>query len=62
VAITTATTASNIYDASATTGLGSVTIGGSSAANPVGWWLNVPANTLAGTYTSTVTVDIISGP
>ena len=62
VAITTATTASDIYDASASTGLGSVTIGGSSAANPVGWWLNVPANTLAGTYTSTVTVDIISGP
>jgi hypothetical protein len=65
VAITTAASsppASDIYDASATTGLGSVTIGGSSAANPVGWWLNVPANTLAGTYTSTVTVDIISGP
>ncbi len=65
VAITTAAsspTASDIYDASASTGLGSVTIGGSSAANPVGWWLNVPANTLAGTYTSTVTVEIISGP
>jgi hypothetical protein len=65
VALTTAATtptAFNIYDASAATGLGSITIGGSTATNPVGWWLNVPSNTLAGTYTSTVTLEIISGP
>jgi hypothetical protein len=65
VAITTAATGPtpvNIYDANALTGLGSITIGGSTAANPLGWWLNVPGNTLAGTYTSTVTLELISGP
>jgi hypothetical protein len=65
VAITTAATAPaavNIYDTSAGTGKGSIIIGGSTANNPVGWWLNVPSNTLAGTYTSTVTMEIISGP
>ena len=62
VAITTGGAAVNIYDASAATGLGSITIGGSTATDPLGWWLNVPANTLAGTYTSTVTLEIISGP
>lgn len=65
VAITTAATAPtavNIYDASAGTGKGSIVIGGSTAAGPVGWWLNVPSNTLAGTYTSTVTMEIIAGP
>jgi hypothetical protein len=63
VAITTAATtptASTIYDTSALTGLGSITIG--VGANPVGWWLAVPANAIAGTYTSTVTMQIISGP
>jgi hypothetical protein len=51
-----------IYDAAAATGLGSIVIGGSTAANPVGWWLNVPANTLAGTYTSTITMAIVDAP
>jgi WxL domain surface cell wall-binding len=65
VAITTAAsapTAVNIYSASAATGLGSIVIGGSTAANPVGWWLNVPGNTQAGTYTSTVSMEMISAP
>jgi hypothetical protein len=68
VAITTAATtptAYTIYNADSTTtpsGLGSIVIGGSTAANPVAWVLNVPANTLAGTYTSTVTMDVITAP
>ncbi len=63
VAITTAATAPTpvtIYDTAIHTGLGSILVGG--GANPVGWWLNVPAATQAGTYTSTVTMQIISGP
>jgi len=65
VAITTAATsppASTIYDTSAATGLGSIVIGGSTATNPVGWWVNVPGNAIAGAYTSTITMAIISGP
>jgi len=63
VAITTAASSPTtyiIYDTSATTGRGSVTIGGTP--NPVGWWLNVPSNATSGTYTSTVTLAVISGP
>jgi len=63
-AITTAPTtptAVDIWDAStANTGMGSITIG--IGANPVGWWLIVPAKSTAGSYTSTVTLEIISGP
>jgi len=62
VAITTAATSPTpvtIYDTSAGTGLGSITIG---TTDPVGWWLYVPANTAPGTYTSTVTMEIISAP
>jgi WxL domain surface cell wall-binding len=65
VAVTTAASSPNaftIYDASAGTGSGKINIGGSSASNPVGWWLSVPANTLSGTYTSTITLELISGP
>jgi hypothetical protein len=65
VAITTAATAPvavDIYNSTAGTGLGSIVIGGSTAAHPVGWWLNVPSNVLAGTYTSTVTMEVIAGP
>jgi WxL domain surface cell wall-binding len=63
VAITTgaAVTPVNIYDAAALTGLGTITIG-SPGADPVGWWLNVPSNTIQGTYTSTVSLELISGP
>jgi hypothetical protein len=65
VAITTAAsspTTYTVYDTSALTGLDAVTIGGSTAANPVGWWVNIPAKTYAATYTSTVTLAIVSGP
>ena len=65
VAITTAAsspTAYTVYDTAASTGQGVMTIGGSSAANPIGWWVQVPAATYAGVYTSTVTLQAISGP
>lgn len=65
VAITTAASAPtpvNIYDTSASTGIGAIAIGGSAATNPVGWWLSVPATAYAGTYTSTITIAVVSGP
>jgi hypothetical protein len=65
VAITSAAsspTAVTVYAAGAGTGVGPVAIGGAGAANPVGWWLNVPGTALAGSYTSTVTISVVSGP
>jgi hypothetical protein len=65
VVITSAATSpapSTVYDATAATGIGPVTLGGSAAVNPVGWWVNVPGYAPAGTFTSTVTVSIVSGP
>ncbi len=58
VAITTAATptAVTIYNATAPSGLGSIDI------NPVGWWLNVPGNVPGGSYTSTITVEILATP
>ncbi len=47
--------ATKLFNASANTGLGSQTFTPS-------WTLNVPASALAGTYTSTWTFSIISGP
>jgi len=63
VAVTTgaAVTPVNIYDASALTGLGTITIG-SPGTDPVGWWLNVLSNAIQGTYTSTVSMELVSGP
>src|ERR1035441_150443 len=61
VAITTAAsspTAYKIYDTSAATGLGSITIGLPGAA-PVGWWVAVPANAVPATYNSTVTLEVL---
>jgi hypothetical protein len=55
-------TAVTVFDTPAKTGLGPVLIGGSSAVRPVGWWLSIPAGARAGTYTSTVTVTVVSGP
>lgn len=63
VAITTAASSPTpviVYDASAGSGLGAILLGG--ATGPVGWWVEVPANARNGTYTSTVTVAIVSGP
>jgi hypothetical protein len=51
-----------IYDTSAGTGLGQIVIGGSAQTHPVGWWLLVPANAIAGSYTSTITMAIVSAP
>jgi hypothetical protein len=63
VAITTAASApapATIYDTSAGTGLGSITIG--IGASPVGWWVNVPSNARSGTYTATVSLQVLTGP
>jgi len=49
-----------IFDTSAGSGLGSIQIGGSTA--PLGWWVNLPANTVPGTYVSTLTLQVNSGP
>jgi len=65
VAITTAATAPtpvSIDNASALTGLGTIDIGASSLGAPVGWWLNLPSNTIVSTYTSTMTLELIAGP
>ena len=65
VLITTAATLPSAVDtfvANTGTGQGTIVIGGSTAPNPVGWWINVPSNAIAGTYTSTVTLEIIAGP
>jgi hypothetical protein len=65
VAITTAAaspTPSVTYDTAAGTGLGQVILGGSAQPNPVGWWVNVPSSASSGSYTSTITMEIISGP
>jgi hypothetical protein len=65
VAITTAPAASTpsvIYDTTAGTGLGQILIGGSAQPNPVGWWVNVPASAISGSYISTITMAVISGP
>ena len=51
-----------VYDTQAGTGLGQVTIGRSSSANPVGWWAMVPGSAYAGSYTTTVTLQVVSGP
>jgi len=64
VAITTAATsptAVKIYDTSVATGLGSINIGLPGAA-AVGWWVAVPANAVPATYTSTVTLEVITAP
>ena len=55
-------TAYTVYDTSVGTGEGVMTLGGSSAANPIGWWLQVPAAAYAGVYTSTLTLEVVSGP
>jgi hypothetical protein len=69
VAVTTAATtptAVTIYNAVATTGVGSVdigqTTGNPTATNPVGWWIHVPGTTKPGSYTSTIDLTVISGP
>jgi len=59
--VTIGTTATRVYNAAVASGLGSINIGYPGAL-PVGWWLTVPANAIAATYTSTVTLGVISAP
>jgi hypothetical protein len=67
-AITTATTPTSattyiIYNAADTTGIGSIDIGGTALGDdPVGWWLALSPTTAPGTYTSTITLTLASGP
>jgi hypothetical protein len=51
-----------VYDTSVSTGEGVMTIGGSAATDPIGWWVQVPASVYVGSYTSTVTLEVVSGP
>lgn len=51
-----------VYVAAPNTGVGPVTIGGSAAANPFGWWVSVPGYAESGAYASTITVSVGSGP
>ena len=51
-----------IYDTSAGTGVGAITIGGHSASHPIGWWVQLPSSAFAGSYTSTLTLTLVSGP
>jgi len=57
-----------IYSADAGTGVGTIVVGAYAASvdapapNPVGWWVNVPSNTLAGSYVSTITLTLAAGP
>jgi hypothetical protein len=62
VAVTTAVTGptpSTIYTAAAGSGIGSVIVGSTA---PIGWWITLPGNVLAGSYTSTIDFNIASGP
>jgi len=51
----TAPTATEMFDANTNTGMGNQTV------TPT-WALAIPANTYAGTYTSTWTVSLVSAP
>jgi hypothetical protein len=44
------------------TGSGSVTVGGAAALNPLGWWLNVPADAEPAAYVSLITMAVETGP
>ena len=54
-AAATAPTATKLYNAPAGTGMGDQTV------TPT-WTLTIPANAYAGTYTSTWTLSLVSGP
>ena len=54
--------ATTVYSTPAGTGIGLVALGSSAAANPLGWWVHVPGYASSGSYSSTVTVSVISGP
>ena len=48
-----------LYTADVGSGLGSVLIG---SADKIGWWLSLPGNVAAGTYTSTIHLNVATGP
>jgi hypothetical protein len=52
----------NLYDADTSTGLGTIVIGAASGGNPAAFWVNVPANATADTYTTTITYAVSTGP
>ena len=54
-AASTAPTATKLYNSAANTGMGNQTV------TPT-WKLSIPANTFAGTYTSTWTISLVSAP
>ncbi len=54
-AATTAPTATKLFNAAASTGMGNQTV------TPT-WKLSIPANSFAGSYTSTWTLSLVSGP
>lgn len=51
----TAPTATKVYNAAANTGMGDQTV-------TITWQVAIPASTKAGTYTSTWTISLVSGP
>lgn len=58
-------TAATIFDVAEHSGLGQVEIGAGGSgtgSDPIGWWLSIPADAIAGSYTSTVTLAVSSGP
>jgi hypothetical protein len=62
LAVTTAAvtpTPVTLYSAAAGSGIGSVVVGSTA---PIGWWLSLPGNVLAGTYASTIDLNVASGP
>ena len=65
VSITTAPsspTAYTVYGTAVNSGTGQVSIGGSASAHPVGWWVNAPGDARTGSYTTTLTLQVASGP
>jgi WxL domain surface cell wall-binding len=55
------TTAVKIYNAALATGMGSINLG-LPGANPMAWWVTVPANQKPGTYNSTITLEVLTAP
>jgi hypothetical protein len=59
VTAVTAPTPVTLYTSAAGSGLGSVLIG---SLHAIGWWLTLPGSVAAGAYTSTIDLNVVSGP